>query len=165
MDNFKGHRKGKQGNAELQDRVDFCITLLARGLKRSQILVNPTIISWGMTKSSIDKYLKHARNDIVGNAQQGRSEHLGRAVMNLDYLYQKALDGDDLALCLNIQKEKNRLLQLSDVYRPKDGKAVDQVLPADVRKMIDQVRVVNPPVKDKYLDRDYAENLIVGANK
>ena len=160
--------KKKQTNAELQNRVDHCMTLLAMGKKRAQILVDPIVKSWGMTDSSVDKYLKHAKNDIVGNSQQARSEHLGRAVLNLDYIYQKALEEGDipaLRLCLDCQKEKNRLLQLSDVYKPSEGKDVDAIMPADVRSMIDKVRIVNPPTHERYLEEDYAEGLIAGADK
>ncbi|RKX92188.1 MAG: hypothetical protein DRP59_06130, partial [Spirochaetes bacterium] len=66
---------------------------------------------------------------------------------------------------LDCQKEKNRLLQLSDVYKPSEGKDVDAIMPADVRSMIDKVRIVNPPTHERYLEEDYAEGLIAGADK
>ena len=164
MDYSKRKQQGRVKEAELADRIDHCLTLLARGSKRAQILVDSRVRSWGMTDSSIDKYIKHAKNEIVGNAQQARTEHLGRAVMNLDYLYIKALEADDLKLCLDCQKEKNRLLKLSDVYRPPSGE-VEEVMPADVRKLIDKVRVVNPPRHEKFLEEDYGKDLLVGASK
>ena len=162
----------KQTNAELQNRVDLVILLLAKGKKRSQILVDDDVCSWGMGQGSIDKYIKHAKNEIVGNSQQARTEHLGRAVLNLDYIYKESLDsavGDAkasmLRLCLDCQKEKNKLLQLTDVYNPKTNDKVDEVMPADVRKLIDTVRIVNSPNKEDYIDEDYGQGLIVGSSK
>lgn len=171
--------KTKVNNAELQDRYDLVITLLAKGLKRAQILVNPTVLSWRMSNGTIDKYLQKAKGEIIENSQQARTEHLGRGVMNLDYLYKCSLDtiefdnktgkpiGDNVLpainTCLNIQKEKNKLLQLSSVYDPAKKKKAVEVMPDEVKKMLDSVTIVNAPVPEGIdLDAEFGKQLIAG---
>jgi len=172
MDIIHKKRNTKQSNAIIQNRIDHIITLLARGMKRAQILVDPEVESWGLTNSAIDNYLRKAKDDIVGNSMQARTEHLGRAILNLDYMYKVALEnaeGDQkiqsLKLCLDIQKEKNRLLKLTEVYKPSEKKEEKDILPAEVRDMIDNVRIINPPVKEKYLDEEVGRGLLVGADE
>ena len=171
--------KTKQNNAELQYRYDHVITLLAQGLKRSQILINPTVLSWRMSNGSIDKYIQHAKGEIVSNSQQARTEHLGRAVMNLDYLYKLTLDqtidadGNTvkdplpaIRVCLDIQKEKNRLLQLSKVYDPSSPDIPEELIPDEVHKLLDDITIVNaPPVREKDLDAEFGKSLIAGSSK
>ena len=168
--------KTKQNNAEMENRYDHIITLLAKGLKRAQILVDPVVLSWRMTNSSIDKYLQHCKGEIVSNSQQARTEHLGRAVMNLDYLYKLTLDqtvGEDgrtvaeplpaIRMCLDIQKEKNRLLQLSKVYDPNGDDAPEELVPDAVHKLMDKVRLVNAPkLREIDLDAEVGKKLIAG---
>ncbi|MEE9459846.1 MAG: hypothetical protein V3V84_08800 [Candidatus Bathyarchaeia archaeon] len=170
----------KKSNAVIQDRLDHVITLLARGLKRAQILVDAEVVSWRMANSSIDKYLQKAKGEIVENSQQARSEHLGRSVMNLDYLYKISLDkttDDDgrvvsdplpaIRVCLDIQKEKNRLLQLSKVYDPRGPADIpEELLPDEVHKLLDDVKIVNPPPpREIDLDAEFGKNLIAGSTK
>lgn len=170
----------KKTNAVIQDRLDHVITLIARGSKRAQILVDPEVVSWRMANSSIDKYLQKAKGEIVENSQQARSEHLGRAVMNLDYLYKLTLDQtvDEegkvvdnplpaIRTCLDIQKEKNRLLQLSKVYDPLGPKDIpEELLPEAVHKLLDDVKIVNPPPpREIDLDAEYGKNMIAGSSK
>ena len=171
--------KQKQTNAEMENRYDHVITLLARGLKRSQILVDPVILSWRMTNSSIDKYMQHCKGEIIHNSQQARTEHLGRAVMNLDYLYKLTLDkttdengktvaepGPMVKLCLDIQKEKNKLLQLSSVYDPTTTDIQLEIVPAEVIKMLDEVEIVNAPsVRKVDLDAEFGKSLLTGSSK
>lgn len=174
--------KVKQNNAELQYRYDHVITLLAKGLKRAQIFVDPTVLSWRMSNGSLDKYLQHAKGEIVSNSQQARTEHLGRAVMNLDYLYKLTLDqtiiqsGEDkgqtvkeplpaIRVCLEIQKEKNRLLKLCDVYNPDSAKMPEELVPDEVHKMLDAVSIVNAPVRTIDLDAEFGKGLIAGNSK
>ena len=170
--------KQKATNSELQDRYDHVITLLARGMKRAQILVDPVILSWRKGDSSIDKYLQKCKGDIVSNAQQARTEHLGRAVMNLGYLYKLALDqtvdkdGNTveeplpaIRVCLDIQKEKNRLLQLSKVYDPNELPPSEELLPDAVHKLLDDVKIVNAPaVRQIDMDAEIGKNLIAGSS-
>ncbi len=170
----------KQSNAVVADRLDHIITLLAQGKKRAQILVDPLIVSWRMANSSIDKYLQKAKGEIVENSQQARSEHLGRAVMNLDYLYTITLNKlqddqgrllDDripaVRVCLDIQKEKNRLLQLSRVYDPLGPKDIpEDLMPDAVRKMLDDVKIVNTPTpREIDLDAEFGKGLIAGSSE
>ena len=130
-------------------------------------------------KVSIDKYLQKAKGEIVENSQQARSEHLGRAVMNLDYLYKISLDKTTegngkvvtdplpaIRVCLDIQKEKNRLLQLSRVYDPRGPKDVpEELLPDEVHKLLDDVKIVNvPPPREIDLDAEFGKNLIAGSS-
>ena len=166
--------KKKQNNAELQYRYDHLITLLAKGLKRAQILVDPTVLYWRMSNGSIDKYLQRAKGEIVSNAQQARTEHLGRGVMNLDYLYSMSLGmikTDDqgkttpeslpaIRTCLEIQKEKNRLLQLSSVYDPNTTDTPEELLPDEVHKMLDDITIVNAPIREADLDAEYGKAVI-----
>ena len=173
--------KKKINNAELQSRYDLIITLIAKGLKRSQILINPTVMSWRMSNATIDKYLQKAKGEIIENSQQARTEHLARGVMNLDYLYKCALDtlefddetgkpiGDNVLpvvkSCLDIQKEKNRLLQLSSVYDPTKRQKAVEIMPSEVQTLIDSVKIVNAPVPDALdLDAEFGKNLIAGNN-
>ncbi len=141
---MNSHITRKLTIAEMQDRIDFVITLLAQNKKRSQILANDTIKSWGLTNSSVDKYIKRAREDIQLNADQGRKEHLGRAILDLEYLYKVNLDKKDYAQALACRKELNRLLRLDDVYRPIEKEEVNGT-PAEVMELIDQIRIVDPP--------------------
>lgn len=171
--------KTKQNNAELQNRWDHIITLLAQGLKRSQVLVNPIVLSWRMSNGSIDKYIQHAKGEIVSNSQQARTEHLGRAVMNLDYLYKLSLDQtvddkgntvDDplpaIKTCLDIQKEKNRLLQLSKVYDPAGTDIPEELVPDEVHKLIDGIKILNAPaIRGRDMDAEFGKALIAGSSK
>ncbi len=156
----------------MANRNDHIITLLARGLKRAQILVDPLVLSWRMQNSSIDKYMQKAKGDIVSNSQQGRTEHLGRAIMNLDYLYMITIktlideEGNFLPdmtptarLCLDIVKEKNKLLQLSKVYDPAATVGSEEIMPDAVHKLLDDVRIVNAPK-----ERDESEVLAAVSN-
>ncbi len=182
--------KKKQNNAELEDRYDHMITLLAKGLKRAQILVDPLVLSWRMSIGSIDKYLQRCKGEIVSNAQQARTEHLGRAIMNLDYLYSLSMSKtiietetvneagpvvktyrpveDPLPavkLCLDIQKEKNKLLQLSKVYDPDGLPPEETMLPDAVHKLLDEVKVVNAPkVREIDLNAEVGKSLIAGSS-
>ena len=165
--------KTKIKNAEMADRIDHIITLLAKGLKRAQILADPTVASWRMTSGSIDNYMRKAKGDIVENSQQARTEHLGRAVMNLDYLYTMALDcidDDDvdtipaIRIALDIQKEKNRLLTLSKVYDPIGADIPEELVPEAVHKMLDEITIVNSPtIREKDLDAEFGKKLIAGS--
>ena len=121
--NDKQINKGKKLNkAIFADHIDYVILLIAKGKKRAQIMSDSKVLSWGLTRSSIDNYIRHAKNEIVNNSLQSRQEHLGRSILNLDYLYREALNraGSEegmqaLRLCLDIQKEKNRLLKLRNL--------------------------------------------------
>ena len=146
MNNQLTKRKGKLSNAAIQDRVDIVIDLLAQNKKRMQIQEHPTVLGWDVTQSSVDKYIKKARDDIALNSRQARTEHLGTAVMNLGYLYKVSLDNKDYRLCLDIQKEKNRLLKLDTAYLPASPSNKGSTAPKEVMDMIDSIQVLNPPV-------------------
>lgn len=156
MDYTKRKHKPKLKTAELLDRVDHVVDLIAQSLKRSQIINDPVVRSWDMTDSSIDKYIRHARDEVALNAKQAKIEHLGRSILNLSYLYKIALDKEDHRLCLDIQKEKNRLLKLDEVYTPLTESG-NEGTPEEVRKMIDKITILNPP--DRRPKRDKKADL------
>jgi len=145
MINPTNKRKTKLTTVEILSRVDHIIDLLAQNKKRAQIMQDPTVLLWDMTHSSIDKYIKHARNDIALNSKQARSEHLSRSILNLTYLYKVNLEKEEYRLCLDIQKELNRLLSLSEVFQPAVEGSKDSTAPKEIRAMLDSIDIVNAP--------------------
>ena len=146
MNNSTNKRKGKLTNSEIQDRVDIVLDLLAQNKKRMQIMTNDAVQAWNVTPSSVDKYIKKARDDIALNSRQARTEHLGTAVMNLSYLYKVSLEKGDHRLCLDIQREKNRLLKLDQAYLPSASVSKKGTAPKEVTDMIDKITIVNSPL-------------------
>ena len=138
-------RKKKLTNAEILERVEHIMDLLAQNKKRAQILQDPVVVSWQMSNGSVDKYIKHAKDDIALNVQQGKEEHLSRSVLNLSYLYKVALEKKDYRLCLDIQKELNRLLRLDEAYRSPGQLDKQPETPVEVRELVDSIKILNAP--------------------
>ncbi len=145
MNNTIKKRKSKLTTVEILSRVDHIIDLLAQNKKRAQIMKDPTVELWDMTQSSIDKYIKHARDDIALNSKQARSEHLSRSILNLTYLYKINLEKEEYRLCLDIQKELNRVLNLQDAYQPTTPDKESESTPKEIRAMLDNIDIVNAP--------------------
>ena len=145
-------RKTKLTTVEILSRVDHIIDLLAQNKKRAQIMKDKVVLEWDMTQSSIDKYIKHARDDIALNSKQARSEHLSRSILNLTYLYKINLELASATkevqyfrLCLDIQKELDRVLKLDEAYSPTVSSSGKETAPEAVRAMLDGIDIINPP--------------------
>ncbi len=145
MDNTHYIRRRKITVAEMSDRIAHIIELLARSFKRMQIHEDPTVKGWKMAQSSIDNYIKKAREEISRYSRQAKTEHLAKNVLGLNYLYKIAIESKDYRLALDIIKEQNRLMKLDDTYARTQSDEKATTSPQDVRDMLDKITIVNEP--------------------
>lgn len=131
--------------AMMNDRVAHIIELLARSYKRMQIHEDPIVKDWKMAQSSIDNYIKKAREEISRYSRQAKTEHLAKNVLGLNYLYKIAIETKDHRLALDIIKEQNRLMRLDDTYARTQSVEKASDSPQAVRDMLDKITIVNEP--------------------
>jgi len=145
MDNTLTERKKKITIAEMTDRIDHIIELLAKSFKRMQIHADKTVKGWEMAQSSIDNYIKKAREEISRYSRQAKTEHLAKNVLGLNYLYKLSIEGKDYRLALDIIKEQNRLMRLDDTYAKTQSTETSDTAPQEVRDMLGKIEIVNEP--------------------
>lgn len=138
-------RKKKGTVVEIANRVDHVIDLLARSYKRMQIHDDNVVKAWNMAQTSIDNYIKKAREEISRYSRQAKTEHLARSVLGLTFLYKLAIEDKDHRLALDIIKEQNRLMKLDDTYEKTQGDKPGESSPQAVRDMLDKIQIVNEP--------------------
>ena len=145
MDNTTHIRRRKITQAQVASRVEHIIDCLARSYKRMQIHDDPTVKQWDMAQTSIDNYIKKAREEVSRYSRQAKTEHLAKSILGLAHLYRKALDDDDSRLALDIIKEQNRLMKLDVTYEQEQNNVVRADSPQEIRDMLDKITIVGEP--------------------
>lgn len=150
-------RTTRSTSAELQDRIDVVIELLARKFKRAQIIefCGTNFSTWEVGPKTIDSYIKRAHAQLLEQMITTRTELRSEAVNDLRYLYKKALEADDTRAALAVRRELTDMLALKGPVindeEPALGEAeaVGEVLPGDVDDLLGRhVEVVALPEPD-----------------
>ena len=146
----------KSTNAELQNRIDIVIDCLSKKMKRAQIinLCLTEYKDWDIGYTTVDNYLRKARNQMIEQVNATRQELRSEAANDLRYLYKKCLDEGDYSTALRVRKE------LSDMFLLK-GAAIDpplglkekdvtEALPDEIENMFtEKLEIANPIVEEE----------------
>lgn len=119
----KGSKKAT--HAELQRRVAVVQELIARKLRESEIIEHVRENyheEWRVTNNTVKNYIRLAKEDIVKQIKRNSAAIFAEGVMDLNYLYRKAIDEGDIRTALAIRKEKNTVLNVYSMtaHDPKD---------------------------------------------
>ena len=93
-------------------KVDYIISLVAQGKKRHQIVKDEEVASWKFSKIKLNSIIKRARVAIEHLALMNADQHIAKAILELNYIYQLGLTTGDLKSALAARKELNDLLSL-----------------------------------------------------
>ena len=101
----------KATNAELEARVNQVYMLLLSREPREKILEYARS-QWGVKRASADNYIARAKQRMVEVLRQDRETMMAQAVAELDDLYRLSYKAQRYWDCLNVAKERNKLLML-----------------------------------------------------
>lgn len=120
----------KRGSkAELQRRIAIVQMLVAEKLRESEIIDHVRSVygsEWRVTTNTIKKYIRLAKEDIVKQIHRAGNAILAESLMDMNYLYKKAIDADDYRLALSIRKEKNAVLDIYSIKPLAAGTDTDE---------------------------------------
>jgi len=142
----KGAKKGKvqATSAEVILRTNKVVAWIAQKKKRSEIIDLVQAEGWAITASSVDTYIRRAKDEIQEMASKDRALAYVEAVLDLDFMYAQAVADEDYALCLQVRKEKNKLYNLYP-KQPNNGSQTgatlgDGVLPGSSKGISEAVQ-------------------------
>lgn len=101
----------KATKAEHEARVTEVYGFLIRGASRAMILRHAAE-KWGLKTRQTETYIGLARERFARLAETVRDEEFGRALEQLNDLYQKSLTGKDYSNCLKVRQELSEHLGL-----------------------------------------------------
>lgn len=113
--------------AEVILRTKSVVTWIAQKKKRAQIIVLAHAEGWAVKPSTVDIYIRKAKDEIKEMASKDQALAYVEAILDLDYLYALAVEKKDVATCLSIRREKNKLYNLYPEHsmgsnQPHEGK-------------------------------------------
>lgn len=116
-----GKGNNKPSKAELQRRIAIVMDLLAQKYKRSEIydyIINES--DWGVTYATMRMYINRAKGEIAKAIQRSAYQNLGESMLDMRYLYRRALDQGDVKTALAVRKEMNTVLHVGEGGEPVD---------------------------------------------
>ncbi len=113
----------KATKVEHETRVTEVYRFLIQGATRPMILRHAAE-KWGLKTRQTEAYIALARERFARLAETVRDEEFGRALEQLNDLYQKSLTGKDYANCLRVRQELSEHLGLY----PEKGRKIDTTI-------------------------------------
>lgn len=105
--------KEKSTNAEIELRVSIIYDMIIKGCSRKEI-VQFGSNKWNITNRQVDDYIAKANNDIKEVYGQDYKEMIiNKQLAQLDDLYNKNYQLNDLRECRNLIESKSKLLGLN----------------------------------------------------
>ena len=108
------------GKAEIVSREAEVLDLLARG-DRPDAICQKLSEKWGACDRTVRRYLTRAYKSLAGAGRVKAEEELGRALIRLDFLYGRAIQGADYRLGLAVTRERGELVGLYEKDRKPEG--------------------------------------------
>jgi hypothetical protein len=106
-------RAKRCSDGEMVIRMSAVYDLIVEGATRGDIWQYVTRnTDWGISIRTLDRYIRKATKQIEKDAEFIRAREMGKAVRRLNKLYNKTSNIKDYGICLNIQKETNKLFGL-----------------------------------------------------
>lgn len=133
----------KTSKAELNRRVAIVQEMIAKKMRESEIIehILQSQSDWKVKPQTVRVYIKRAKEDLVRQLRRHSAAMIAESLMDLNYLYKKALDDDDLKTALAVRKEKNNLLALYGMTAQGDEKEDHRQTDSEIDAMLRDVTV------------------------